>query len=125
MSRSALSSMVNQQQNDNTPIAKRYIKGIFENNQELDIQKLTHRLFMLMALISGSQRVQIIHNLRVSDILFVILVMSVIKQTNPTKHVVPLCFETYNKQSKLFVVRHLTECLKRIKCNRDTDKLLF
>ena len=29
--------MINKQQHDNTPVAKRYMKEIFENNQVLDI----------------------------------------------------------------------------------------
>ena len=94
MARSALSSVINQQQNvsfGNIPIVKRYMKGIFENNptlpkfqftwnvsllfnyfrnmqdiHALDIQKLTQKLVMLMTLISGEQRT--IHSIRVSDI---------------------------------------------------------
>ena len=88
--------MINQQQNvsfGNTPIVKRYIKRIFENNpalpkfqftwnvsllfnsfhntkeiQALDTQKLTWKLVMLMTLISGGQRAHNIHNIRVSNI---------------------------------------------------------
>ena len=94
MARSALSSVINQQQNvsfGNIPIVKRYMKGIFESNptlpkfqftwnvsllfnyfrnmqdiHALDIQKLTQKLVMLMTLISGEQRT--IHSIRVSDI---------------------------------------------------------
>ena len=96
MSTSALSSVINQQQNfsfGNIPIVKRYMKGISENNptlakfqltwngsllfnhlhkmekiQALNIQKLTQKLVMLMSLISGGQRAQTIHSIRVSDI---------------------------------------------------------
>ena len=96
MARSALSSVINQQQNvsfGNIPIVKRYMKGIFENNptlpkfqftwnvsllfnyfrnmqdiHALDIQKLTQKLVMLMTLISGGQRAETIHSTRVSDI---------------------------------------------------------
>ena len=96
MARSALSSVINQQQNvsfGNIPIVKRYMKGIFENNptlpkfqftwnvsllfnyfrnmqdiHALDIQKLTQKLVMLMTLISRGQRAQAIHSIRVSDI---------------------------------------------------------
>ena len=96
MERSALSSVINQQQNvsfGNIPIVKRYMKGIFENNptlpkfqftwnvsllfnyfrnmqdiHALDIQKLTQKLVMLMTLISEGQRAKTIHSIRVSDI---------------------------------------------------------
>ena len=92
--------MINKQQHDNTPIAKSYMKEIFENNQALDIQKLIQKLVMLMTLISICQGAQSIKNLRVSDILVAILFMSLIKQSKPIKHMVPLCFQTYNKKPK-------------------------
>ena len=126
-----------------------FVKGIFENNptlpkfqftwnvsllfnyfrnmqeiHSLDIQKLTQKLVMLMTLISGGQRVQTIHSIRVSDIKIldnqvVIPIMSL------TKHMAPLCFQTYSKEPKLCVVSHLTEYLKRTKSYRDTDKLFL
>ena len=94
MARSVLWSVINQQQSfGNIPIVKRYMKGIFESNptlpkfqftwnvsllfnyfrnmqdiHALDIQKLTQKLVMLMALISGGQRAQTIHSIRVSGI---------------------------------------------------------
>ena len=158
MARSALSSVINQQQNvsfGNIPIVKRYMKGIFENNptlpkfqftwnvsllfnyfrnmqdiHALDIQKLTQKLVMLMTLISEGQRAKTIHSIRVSDIKIldnkvVIPIMSLIKQTKPTKHMAPLCFQIYNKESMRCVVTHLTEYLKRTKSYRDTDKLFL
>ena len=144
--------MINQQQNvsfGNTPIVKRYMKRIFENNpalpkfqftwnvsllfnsfhntkeiQALDTQKLTWKLVMLMTLISGGQRAHNIHNIRVSDIQIlhnkvVIPILFLIKQTKPIKHIPPLYFQTYNKERKFFVVSHLTEYLKRTKSKRD------
>ena len=80
----------------------------------LDIQKLTQKLVMLMKLTSGGQRAQTIHSIRVSDIKIldnkvVIPIMPLIKQTKPTKHMVPLCFQIYNKESRFCVVTHLTE----------------
>ena len=85
--------------------------------QSLDIQKLTQKLVMLMALISGGQRAQTIHSIRVSDIKIldykvVMSIMSLIKQTKLAKHMAPLCFQTYGKEPKLCVVGHLTEYLK-------------
>lgn len=47
--------------------------------------------------------------------------MSAIKQTKPTKHMEPLCFQAYDKEPQLFLVSHLTEYLKRKKTYRDTD----
>ena len=47
--------------------------------------------------------------------------MSAIKQTKPTKHMEPLCFQAYDKEPQLFLVSHLTEYLKRTKTYRDTD----
>ena len=135
--------MIKQQQNvsfGNISNVKRNTKGIFENKpilpqfqfagnvllllnyfrnmQEihaLDIQKLTKKLVMLMALISGSQRAQAIHSIRVSHIKIldntsVIPIMSLIKQTKP-----PLCFQIHNKEPDFCVVSHLTEYLKRTK----------
>ena len=106
----------------NIAIVKRYMIGIFENNptlpkfqftwnvslffnyfcnmqkiHALDTQKLTQKLAMLMALTSGGQRVQIIHSIRISDVKIldnnvVIPIMSLIKQTKPTKDMASLCF---------------------------------
>ena len=58
----------------------------------LDIQKLNQKLVMLMILISRGQRAQTIRSIKVSDIKIldykvVILIMSLIKQTKPTKHI--------------------------------------
>ena len=158
MARRALSLVISQQRNihfGNIPIVKRYMKGIFENNPKfpkfqftwnvsllfnyfgnikdihaLDIQKLIQKLVMLMTRISGGQRAQTIHSIRVSDIKIldnkvVIPIMSLIKQTKPTKHMAPLCFQIYNKEPKLCVVTRLTGYLKRTKSYRDTDKLFL
>ena len=96
----------------------------------LDIQKLTQKLVMLMTLISEGQRAKTIHSIRVSDIKIldnkvVITIMSLIKQTKPTKHMAPLCFQIYYKEPKLCVVTHLTQYLKRTKIYRDTEKLFL
>ena len=98
--------------------------------QALDIQKLTHKLVMLMTVILGRQKAQTIHSIRVSDIKIldnkvVIPIMSLIKQTKPTKDMAPLCFQIYNKEPKLCVVTHLTQYLKRTKIYRDTEKLFL
>ena len=79
-----------------------------EEIQALDIQTLTQKLVMLMTLISGGHRPQTIHSIRVSDIEILddnvaIPIMSLIKQTKPTKHMAPLRFQTYNKEPKICV----------------------
>ena len=51
--------------------------------------------------------------------------MSLIKQTNSTKHMAHMCFQIYNQEPKFCVVSHLTEYLKRAKRYRDTDKLFL
>ena len=51
--------------------------------------------------------------------------MSPIKQTKPTKHMAPLCFQIYTKEPKLCVVSHLNDYLKRTKSYRDTYKLFL
>ena len=98
--------------------------------QALDMQKLTQKLVLLMALISGGQRVRAIHSIRVSDLKIldnkvVIPIMPLIKQTKPTKYLAPLCFQAYNKEPKLCVVSHHNEYLKRTKHYRDTDELFL
>ena len=85
---------------------------------------------MLMTPISGGQRAQTIHSIRVSyiqilDNKVLIPIMSLIKQTKPTKHMAPLCFQIYNREPKLCVVSYLTEYLKRTKSCRDTEKITF
>ena len=90
----------------------------------LDIQKLTQKLVMLMTLISGGQRPQTIYSIRVSDIKIldnkvVIPIMSLIKQTKPTKHMAPLCFQIYNKEPPNWVSK------KKKKSYRDRDKLFL
>ena len=96
----------------------------------LDIQKIIQKLVMLMPFISGGQRAQTIHSIRVSDIRIldnnaVIPVMSLIKQAKSTKHIAPLCSQIYNNEPKPCVVSHLTEYLKRTKSYRDADKLFL
>ena len=51
--------------------------------------------------------------------------MSLNEKIKPTKQMAPQCFQTHNKESKLCVVSHLTEYLKRIKSYTDTDKLFL
>ena len=85
---------------------------------------------MLMTPISGGRRTQTLHNITVSDIKILdnkvaILIMSLIKQTKPAKHMTHLCFQTYNKEQKLGVVSHPAEYLQRTKSYRDPNKLFL
>ena len=85
---------------------------------------------MLMTPISGGRRTQTLHNITVSDIKILdnkvaILIMSLIKQTKPAKHMTHLCFQTYNKEQKLGVVSHPAEYLQRTKSYRDPSKLFL
>ena len=122
VTKSAFLLVINQQQNISVgtiPIVKRYMKGIFESNPTmvkfqftwnvsllfnyfhsmleihvLGIQKITQKLVMLMTLISGGQRAQTIHSIRVFDIKIldnkvVMLIISLIKQTKSTKYMAP------------------------------------
>ena len=81
-----------------------------------------------MKLISGGQRAKTIHSIRGSgtkilDNKVVVPIVPLINQTRQAKHIEPLCFQTYSKEPKLYVVRHLNECLERIKSYRATDEL--
>ena len=72
---------------------------------------------ILMALFSGGQRVQVIYSIRISDIKLLdyevaMSIMFLNKQTKPTKHMTPLCFQIYNKEPNHCAVSHLTEYLK-------------
>ena len=71
---------------------------------------------------------QTIHSFRDSfiktlDNKVVIPIMSLLKQTNPAKHMAPLCFQRYHKEPQLCVVSQLTVSLKITKSYRDTGKL--
>ena len=61
MVKSALSSMINQQENvclDNTRIVKRYIKGIFENNPTLSKFQFTWSSSLVCNSLSHMQEIQ-------------------------------------------------------------------
>ena len=71
---------------------------------------------------------QTIHSFRDSfikalDNKVVIPIMSLLKQTNPAKHMAPLCFQRYHKEPQLCVASQLTVYLKTTKSYRDTGKL--
>lgn len=65
--------------------------------QTLHIKNMTQQPVMLMRLIAGGQRGQIIHSIRVFDIKVldnevIVGILSLIKETKPTKYMAPLYF---------------------------------
>ena len=136
---SAISSMINPLGNvtfGRLPIVKRFMKGVFEcrpvfprlsvfwdvnilfdffrslpKPEDLSLKILGQKLATLMAIVSGGQRVQTIHQIHIDDIIFhnekvLIPITSVIKQTRPSNHMPPLVFKDF-EESTLCVVRHL------------------
>ena len=96
----------------------------------LTLKNLTQKLALLLVLLSGGQRCQTIHQINVVDIkivgrLMVIPVMSKLKQSRAGKHMEPLKFECFLKDSKLCVVTHMTEYLKQTSEFRGMSKKLF
>ena len=67
---------------------------------------------MLLCVVSGGQRMQTIHLINLEDINYVreqvfIPIMQKIKQSKPGKHIYPLSFKIYPKNTKFCVVAHL------------------
>ena len=151
MAQSALSSVINQQENvsfGNALFVKRYLHCLrFSSNemfftfsfflqyaeiQALHVQKLAQKSVMLVTLISGSQRAKTVHSVRISDINLlddkvVIPIISLIKETKPTIQMTPLYFQTYNKEPNLCTVSQLSiskeqKDIKRYKLLRDTKR---
>ena len=50
------------------------------------------------------------------------LIMSIIKQTKPAKHMTHRSFHRYNKEPKIRAASHPAEYLKRTKGYKDTEK---
>ena len=94
------------------------VKKVFNYFRNLPvISDLTHKelslkLGMLLCLVSGGQRMQIIHFINLKDSKYVgdqvfIPIMQKIKQVKPGNHIYPLSFKIYPKDTKLCVVAHL------------------
>ena len=137
------------------PPVKRFMKGIFElkpvfpkysmiwdvnkifdyfrslpSPSFLDLKMLSHKLVMLLMLLSGGQRSQTIHSIKINDIIFtgdnsvVIPIMSKLKQTRPGNHMKPMVFKPY-PESSLCVVIHLLAYIEQTKHQRSGDSLLI
>lgn len=122
------------------PLVCRLVKGVFEKRpsmpkyqetwdvdkvleiletwpevEELSLKKLTLRLIMLLALVSG-QRGQTIHTLKVDDIRLkeercTLVFSAVLKQTRAGTHLKPLELKTFENK-RLCIVTHLRHYLK-------------
>ena len=136
---SALSSIIiiNKVPCGKYPDVKRFMKGIFELRSTfpkyhmiwdvrkvfnyfrnlpvmsiLTFKQLSLKLAMLLCLVLGGQRMQIIHLINLKDIKYIreqvfIPIMQNIKQSKPGNHIYPLSFKTYSKDTKLCGVAHL------------------
>lgn len=125
-----------------TPLVKRLMKGIFEirpvfpkcttiwnvkyvfdlfrrwpENEKLNQKCLSLKLVVLIALVTGGQRMQTIHKINLDDFKvfpekLVIPIMDKLKQTKPNKHIKPLVLHPYLTEPKLCVTSALTAYLK-------------
>ena len=137
------------------PIVKRFMKGIYElkptfpryhmiwdvhkvfnffrtlpQPADLDLKMLSHKLALLLVLLSGGQRCQTIHQINVLDIkivnkLMVVPLFSKLKHSRVGAHLEPLKFPCYVKEPTLCVVTHMTEYLKRTHLFRGQCAKLF
>ena len=125
------------------PLASRFIKGVFESRpalhkysetwdvkqvisylqtlhppESLTLKDLTHKLVMLLALLS-EQRRQTLRSLSVSDMKLspdkcVFVVKTSLKTSRPGRHIASLEFVAYQPDPRLCVVTYMLECVKRI-----------
>ena len=77
---------------------------------KLDV--LSKKLAILISIISGGQRVQTIHSLKIKVIKFVkdkviLPITSKIKQTKPSRHMAPVCLKAFPEEPKFCAVKHL------------------
>jgi len=132
----------------------RFIKGVFESRPTLpkysetwDIKQvlsylqtlnppesltskdLTHKLVMLLALLSG-QRHQTLHSLSVSDMKLspdkcVFVVKTLLKTSSPGRHISSLEFVAYQPDPWLCVVTYMLEYVKRTSAFRQGESQLL
>lgn len=99
------------------------VKQVFSYLQPLHPQKfltlkdLTHKLVMLLALLSGQTR-QTLHSLSVSDMKLnpdkcVLLMKALLKTSGPGRHILSLEFVAYQPDPRLCVVTYMLEYVKR------------
>ena len=97
---------------------------------ELDLKTLSKKLCILLILLSGGQRCQMVHVINVSDLkvidnTLVIPIMGKIKQTRPSHHMAPLKFKGYPNDPKLCVVNHMGVYLEKTKQLRQCASLFI
>ena len=102
-----------------------YFRGL-PDVEKLDLKLLSHKLVMLLCLLSGGQRAQTIHVLCIEDIKYVddgiiIPIMSKIKQTKRGRHMKPLSFKPFDSELKLCVVKHIQVYLNRTATLRNAE----
>ena len=136
------------------PLVSRFIKGIFESRpglpkyfetwdvkqvfsylqplhppESLTLKDLTHKLVMLLALLSG-QRHQTLHSLSVSDIKLnpdkcVFVIKALLKTSRPGRHISSLEFVAYQPDPRLCVVTYMLEYVKRTSALRQGARQLL
>ena len=151
--RSVLSALIDTLSWGNTPIVKRFMKGLFESRpifpkynciwdvgivfnfvrnlpstQKLSLKVLTKKMAFLLTLVSDGQQRQTIHALNLKDIIVpdkkvIILVMEKMKQTTVGQHMTPLKFKYFLVEPKLCVLAHLNIYFKKTKSLRRSSKL--
>lgn len=155
--RSALSSVLTF--NDCTtfgthPLVKRFMKGVYEqrptlprytstwdvnivleflrclpNKEDLTLKELTHKVAMLMALLTG-QRAQTLHALDTSSMditenKIIFFIREKLKHSKPGKHQQPIEFLAFDKDPALCIVLHLKEYLRRTSLHRNNQPQLL
>ena len=136
------------------PLISRFMKGIFKSRPptpryqstwdvqpmlshlvslgpatEMDLKSLTHKLAMLIALVSA-QRTQSIHLLdlhfmKLSTDAMEFVIPGHIKQSRPGYKVQPVLLKAYPIDRHLCVVTHLKEYIERTKSRRSVESRLF
>ena len=137
------------------PLVKRFVKGVFEMRpvftkyrsvwdvrllfdyfRNLDhatnatLKLLGKKLALLIAVLSGGQRIQTLHAINVLDIKIlpgkcVIPIYDKLKQTRPKHHLKPLEFPVYLREPKLCVVQTLKDYLEVTRPFRKHSKLFL
>lgn len=138
----------------NSPIVKRFMKGVFElrpsqpkykfiwdvkivldflqnyfPNDELPLSILTYKCVTLLAL-SSMQRVQTLQvikvdNIKMYDNSITILIDSILKQSRPKSHGISLVLKPYPHNEAICVCSVLKCYLRRTKALRSSNKQLF
>lgn len=152
--RSALSTCIQTPGHKNFgshPLVCRVLKGVFESRpslpkysstwdakhvldylrnlhpaETLTLKDLTHKLVMLMALLSGQRR-QTLHSFKVSDMHLssekcTFVLKTLLKTSRPGRHLSTVEFLAYHPDNRLCVVTYMFEYLKRTSGLRQSNK---